>query len=422
MGYTITEKILARAAGLGVVRAGDAIRARPDFVLAYDWPGQTDTSFRDMKKEFAVDRLIEPGRFGMFIDHLTPTVNEAEEEFHKGTRRSCEEYGIALIENQGIGHQVATEIGFAVPGAFVVHFDGHVSQLGTYGTLAIGMRRSHIEAYVRERVTICVPHTVRIDFSGRLCRGVMARDVFHHLVRKLGTNSCRFQMLELGGNGIADLSSDGLQTITGLAMFVGAISSIVNPDEKRLAYALPRARKRIEPLYSDPDAHYAARHEIDLSVIEPLIVIPPSPANTRDLRDCAGLEVQVGYIGSCVSGRLEDLRAAAEVLKGRTIKQGFVLNVVPTSRQIMETASREGTIATLIEAGARIHASSCDYCYGRLGTLKPNQRGVSTGTLNVRGRMGDLSSEIFLCSGATVAASAIDGAIADPRRYLGDAQ
>src|SRR5581483_2680305 len=321
MGKTITEKILARAAGRSEVSAGEEIAAKPDFVLAYDWPGQTDVIFKEIRQSFGIRKLVEPERFGLFIDHMTPAASPNDAEFHARTRASCDEFGIAVYEHRGIGHHVASEIGYACPGGFVVHFDGHVSQLGAYGTLAMGLRRSLIEAFVSETITMTVPHTVRVDLIGTLPAGVMARDVFHHLVRLLGPGACRFQVLEVGGPGLSQFSTDGLQAMTGLAMFIGAVTAIVNPDDDaRYAEAASRARKNFGRVTSDADATYAARHQVDLSQLEPIIVAPPSPANTRDLRDYVGLEVHVGYIGSCVSGKLEDMRAAARVLQGRKVK------------------------------------------------------------------------------------------------------
>ena len=418
MGYTIAEKILARVSGLDAVKAGDEIMAKPDFVLAYDFPGYTDVIFKQLKDDFGIEQIPEPERFGIFIDHMVPATSAKEEELHMGTRDWCSKNNVSLYERKGIGHQVACEVGFATPGAFVVHFDGHVSQLGTFGTLAMGIRRNVLEAFAMERVAIKVPQTTRVDLVGTLNPGVMARDVFHHLVRVLGSASCRFQVLEIGGSAASAFSTDSLQTITGLAMFTGALTAIVNPDASRLAYALPRARKQLEPVSSDEDAQYAAHHTIDLSTLQPLILIPPTPANTRDLTDYLGLEVQTGYLGSCVSGRLEDLRMAAQVLQGKQIAPGFALHVVPTSQAIMAEAAREGLIATLVEAGAFVSSSSCDYCFGRIATMAPGQRAVSTGTLNVRGRMGSPDSEIYLCNAAVVAASALEGKIADPRPYL----
>ena len=418
MGFTITEKILARAAGLPSVKAGDEIMAKPDFVLAYDFPGYTDVIFKQLKNDFGISKMAEPERFGIFIDHMVPAISPAEEELHKGTREWTTINDVKLYERKGIGHQVSSEVGYATPGAFAVHFDGHVSQLGTFGTLAMGLRRNVLEAFAMEKVSLRVPQTTRVDLVGRLQPGVMARDVFHHLVRVLGSSSCRFQVLEIGGPAVADMSNDALQTITGLAMFTGAVTAIVNPDAKRLAYALPRARKKLEPVYSDEDAVYAARHTIELSTLEPIIVIPPSPANTRDLKGYLGLSVQTGYLGSCASGRIEDMRAAASVLRGRKIAGGFQLHVVPTSQEIMVAAAKEGLIEVFAEAGAFVSSPSCDYCFGRIATMAPGQRAVSTGTLNVRGRMGSPDSEIYLCNAAVIAASAIEGKITDPRPYL----
>ncbi|WP_306048740.1 3-isopropylmalate dehydratase large subunit [Oceaniradius stylonematis] len=415
---TITEKILARAAGLESVRAGDEIMAKPDFVLAYDFPGYTDVYFQQMKEEFGIDKVAEPERYGIFIDHMVPVATPKEEELHKGTRQWCADNGVALYERKGIGHQVAAEVGYATPGAFVVHFDGHISQLGTFGTLAIGMRRNVLEAFVREKVSIKVPETVRVNLHGTLRPGVMARDVFHHIVRVLGPSSCRFQVLELGGDGLDGLTTEGIQSITCLAMFTGALTAIVNPEGERLDYALERAKKQLEPVRSDPDAHYSAVHDIELGDLEPIIVVPPTPANTRNLSEFVGLDVQSGYLGSCASGRLEDIEVAAKILKGRQVRQGFMLHVIPTSHEIMAEAGRRGYISTLAEAGAYVSTSSCDFCYGRIATMTEGQRAVSTGTLNVKGRMGSPDSEIYLCNAATVAASAIEGRIADPRKYM----
>jgi len=418
MGATITEKIIARAAGLDSVTPGDEVMVKPDYVLAYDFPGYTNVYFRQLKQDLGIKRIAEPERFGLFIDHMVPVASAEEEMFHIETREWASGNDVALFERKGIGHQVAAEVGYAVPGALVVHFDPHISQLGTFGTLALGIHRNMLEAYSRERISLRVPHTVRIDLHGALRAGVMARDVFHHIVRQIGSGGCRFKVMELGGPALDSISTEGLQTITGLAMFTGAISAIVNPQGERLNYALARAKKFIEPLRSDPDAHYSAIHQIDLSAIEPIVVVPPSPANTRDLRDFAGLPVNAGYLGSCASGRLEDLRVAAAVLRGRHVAEGFGLNIVPTSQQIMLEASREGILSPLIDAGAFVSSSSCDYCYGRIGTIAAGQRAVSTGTLNVPGRMGSADAEIYLCNAGVVAASAIEGRIADPRPYL----
>ena len=418
MGQTITEKVLARCCGRDTVRPGDEILAKPDFVIAYDFPGYTDVFFREAKEEFGVDKVVKPERFVLFIDHMVPATSPKEEELHKVTRKWGAEQGVPVHEREGIGHQVSAELGYSTPGAFAVHFDGHVSQLGAFGTLAIGARKGVLEAFVSEEMAIKVPGTVKIEISGALQAGVMARDVFHHLVRVMGPSSCRFKVVELCGPTIDAMSIEGRQTICGQAMFLGATTAIIAPDAKTLAYMKGRSKIELDPVYSDADAEYDQIVRVDVSGLEPIVVAPPSPANTRDLSEYAGLEVHTGYLGSCASGRLEDLRAAAAVLKGRKIKPGFQLHVVPTSQAIMSAAATEGLITTLVDAGAFISSSSCDYCYGRIATMSDGQRAVSTGTLNTPGRMGSPDSEIFICNAAVVAASALEGCIADPRPYL----
>ena len=418
MGYTLAEKVLARVSGGAPVRAGDEVMAKPDFVIVYDFPGYTDVIFRQMKQDFGIDRVAEPDRFAIFIDHMVPTATPKEEELHIQTREWCAHQGVPLYERRGIGHQVSAELGYATPGAFAVHFDGHISQLGAFGTLAIGLRRNILEAFVRERVSLKVPHTTRINLHGALQPGVMARDVFHHIVRVLGPSACRFQVMEVGGPALAGISLEGRQTICGLAMFTGAVTAVINPDALSLAYTAPRNRVQVPIETSDPDAHYAAVHDIDVTGLEPIIVLPPNPANTRNLSDHIGTAVHSGYLGSCASGRLEELRIAAQILKGRRVKDGFSLHVIPTSQDIMAKAAAEGIITTLVEAGAFTSSPSCDYCFGRIATMSPGQRAVSTGTLNVPGRMGSPDSEIFLMNAAAVAAAAIEGRIADPRKYL----
>jgi 3-isopropylmalate/(R)-2-methylmalate dehydratase large subunit len=418
MGATIAEKILARVSGRDSVRPGDEIAARPDFVIAYDFPGYTDVIFRQMKEEFGIDKIADPERFALFIDHMVPAVTPAEEDLHQVTRDWGAENGVPVYERRGIGHHVASELGYAVPGAFAVHFDGHISQMGTFGMLAMGVRKHLLEAFVKERIKLRVPETVRVNLNGRLADGVMARDAFHHIVRVLGPAACCFQVLEIGGSALPHISIDGRQTINCLAMFTGAVTSIMNPDDDTLAYARDRARIELDPVASDDDASYAAVHDIDISELEPVVVVPPRPSNTQNLSDYAGTDVQVGYLGSCASGRLEDLEIAARVLRGHRVRDGFQLNIVPTSQAIMAAAAEKGILTDLIASGAYVASSSCDYCFGRSGVMTAGQRAVSTGTLNVRGRMGSPDSEIYIMNAAAVAASAIEGRITDPRKYL----
>lgn len=416
MGMTIAEKILSRAAGRAV-RPGDEVLARPDFVLAYELRGYTDTYFRDMKT-FGAGKLDHPKRFAIFIDHRVPAKVPEDEALHVATRAWCAENGVALFDRVGIGHQVAAEAGYAVPGSFSVHFDGHISQLGAFGALAMGLRADVFEAFVRTGVSLTVPATTLVRLKGKPGHGVMARDVFHHLLYRHGTRFAAFQVLEYGGEGLSAISMEGLQTLTGLAMFTGAVSAVAAPSVEAVAFATRHAQAQVPPAYADDDATYAKVLDIDLADVQPMVVLPPSPANAKPLMDHIGIPMDAGYLGSCASGRLEDLHAAAAVLRGRHVHPGFSLHVVPTSQAIMAAAAADGTLTILIEAGAFVSSPSCDYCSGNIATVAPGQKAVSTGTLNVPGRMGSPDADIFLCSAATVAASALEGRLADPRPYL----
>ena len=313
MPQTLTEKILSRVGNHAHARAGDELVARPDFVIAYDFPGYTDVIFEQMKQEFAIDKVDDPDRFALFIDHMVPAVTPKEEELHINTRTWGREQGVKVYERLGIGHQVSVELGYATPGAFAVHFDGHISQLGAYGTLAIGVRRHLLEAFVKRGIQMKVPATQRVTFTGKLGKGVMARDVFHHMIWAFGPSFARFQVLQFAGPAYYALPLEERQTMACLAMFSGAVTAVSDPDDLTLAYTQSRARLAIEPMSSDADAHYADERVLDVSNIEPVVVAPPSPANTRPLSEYKGLELHVGYLGSCASGRIEDLQIAADI-------------------------------------------------------------------------------------------------------------
>src|SRR5690606_25345482 len=307
---------------------------------------------RQIKEDFGIQQVKDPERFALFIDHMVPAATPQDEALHVQTRSWGKQQQVPVYERKGIGHQVAAELGYATPGAFAVHFDGHISQLGALGTLAIGLRRNLLEAFVSETVSIRVPATIRVNIQGSLQPGVMARDIFHHLVRVLGPAGCAFQVLELAGPVIEQMSIEGRQAICGQAMFVGATTAIINPDKKALHYAKDRARIALEPVCSDPDAEYAKVIDVDVSRLRPIVVAPPNPANTRDLVDFIGTTIHAGYLGSCASGRMEDLRIAAQVLRGRQVAPGFSLNIVPTSQALMSQAADEGLLKIFSDAGA----------------------------------------------------------------------
>jgi 3-isopropylmalate/(R)-2-methylmalate dehydratase large subunit len=419
MGATITEKILARKAGVPVVKPGESRSFKPDYMMAYDFPGYTDAMFRQMKDSFGIDKVAEPHRYVLFIDHMTHEPTEKEQRYHDVTRDWAAYQGVALHEGQGIGHQLAAELGYALPGTFSIHFDAHISGLGAFGALGIGVRRDLLEAWVTGEIWIDVPATTRFELLGEMSHGVDSRDLIHKIIGDLGPASCRQQVMEYTGPGARAMSIGRRQSLCGMAMFTGALSAIFNPDEQSLDYAGRVANGRdFQPVSSDADAEFANVHQYDLNRLEPQIVLPGSPRYTTDFQDVVGTPVSVGYIGSCVSGRIEDLRAAAEVLKGRHVAAGFELRIIPTSQRIFDQARREGLIDTLEQAGAYIAGPSCDFCFGHARKLAEGQKAISTGVLNIPGRMGSTKAEIYMASAYTIAATALGGRIADPREHV----
>lgn len=418
-GYTVAEKILGRCAASGAARAGEEVTAAPDFVLAYELKGTTDVIERDLTT-YGSGKVHRPERVVMFIDHRVPSKTPDQEAFHEETRAWARREGFRLFDREGIGHQVASEQGYAIPGSFSVHADGHISQLGAFGALAIGLRGSVFEAWVGDAVTMAVPHTTRVEFTGALRPGVMGRDVLHTLLYRHGSEFAAFDVIEFGGPGAATLSLEDRQAICGLTMFTGALSSLFEPTPQIVASvpAILPGQGHIAAQLPDADAAYRQRLQLDLSSVEPMLAAPPDPSHIVPLGQVAGLPVQAGYLGSCASGRLEDLEVAARILRGRHIAPGFSLHVVPSSQAVMRAAADNGTLGMLIAAGAFVSSPSCDFCSGNIATMAPGQRAVSTGTLNVPGRMGAIDAEIFLGSPAFVAASAAAGCIADPRPYL----
>ncbi|MEH6819851.1 MAG: aconitase family protein [Dietzia psychralcaliphila] len=418
MGFTIAEKILARTTDQATVHAGENHAVRPSRMIAYDFPGYTDVMFRQMHEDFGITRLEDPSRYVVFIDHMLTRKDQRETEVHQVTRDWCEFYGIELHEAEGIGHQLTAELGLATPGDFLVHFDGHISGVGAFNALGWGIRRDLIEAWVTGQVHVDIPRTTRFELTGTFPDGVDSRDLVHTIIELVGADGCAHQVMEFGGPGARDMAIDHRQGLCGMAMFTGAVSAIFEPDDVSIAYATEVARGEFEPVYPDADATYAARHSIDLSTLVPRVVRPGSArvANTSTAAELEGTPITRAFIGSCASGRIEDLRAAALVLDGQKVAPTVELNIVPTSKKVFAQAEAEGILDVLRTAGATIAESSCDFCFGYQQPLQPDENCISTGVLNITGRMGSPEANIYMGSPYTVAASAITGTIGEASR------
>jgi 3-isopropylmalate/(R)-2-methylmalate dehydratase large subunit len=417
MRQTIAEKIFSRVAGR-TMSAGTEALFPPDLITAYDYPGYIDKYEKQMVEELGIEKVKHPERFVLFIDHLYPAGTPKAQEIHAITRRFAKRYGFKLHEGDGIGHQVISEKGYIRPGMLVTHFDGHISTIGALGAIGIGIRNSMIEAFATEEVSLVVPGSVRINLTGRLQRGVTSRDAFHWIVREIGPAGCRQAIIEYGGEGLASLEMDERFTLCNLAMFLGGISAVMETDEKTEAYLLQTTGERHPPMAPDPNARYEKEVTVNLSEVEPVLVAPPSPANTIPISEALGIRIDSGYIGSCASGRIKDFQQALEILEGRHVAEYFRLNAVPTTTKIQSQMSELGLTPKLIAAGAQVHVSTCDFCIGQMGALTAGERSVSTGTLNIPGRMGSNLAEIYTASPYTIAATAIYGKIVDPRTLL----
>jgi len=418
MGRTITEKIVARAAGREKIERGEFLFVKPDLIIFYTFPGWSDSFARMLKQELGLAKIPVSDKVVMFIDHFVPPTTPEEVEFNRSSREWAKEQGIRLIEGKGIGHQVAIELGLVHPGMLVVHMDTHVPIVGTFGALGLPLMQNLLEPLATGEVWLEVPDCVKINVQGKLPKGVMGRDLMHKIIADFGPDGALGKVIEFSGVGVGEISIDGWMSICCQSSFTGAISALVEPGEEVLRYLAGRTGEKLELINADHGVRYSQVLNYELSELEPYVVAHPSPGNALPLRELEGLELQHGYIGSCASGRLEDLDSAAWILKGKTIYPGFRLNIVPSSQEVMLKASRTGILSTLIQAGAFVSSPTCDYCFGKSQSLAPGERAISTGTLNVPGRMGSADAEIYLASAATVAASAIEGKIADARRYI----
>lgn len=412
----MAEKALAKAAGKTSVSPGDILIVRPDLAIRYDFPHSSDLEI-ELLRQIGIDKVKYPEQVIYFIDHCLPPVHPEEADLHKFTREWTKAQGIRLFA-AGIGHQVSAELALARPGMLIVHSEAHVALLGAFGALGMAIMRDMISVFALGETWLEVPESILVNLKGALPPGVMSRDLVLVLTARVGAGGAIHKVIEYSGPGLANISIDGRMPLCGLVTFMGAVSGIARPDDAILDYLRARSGDTVQVITSDADAHYRQMLELDLSQIQPMVAVPHSPANAVALEQVAGTAVDQGYIGSCASGRLEDLHTAAKILGGRHIAPGVRLNVVPSSNEVFQAALRDGTIEKLVHAGSFVSSPTCDFCWGRTQNLAEGDVAVSTGTLNVRGRMGNVKASIYLGSAATVAAAVLTGKITDPRPYL----
>jgi len=419
MPLTFAEKVLARKAGLSRVVPGQIVTVKPDHLLMHDNTSAIVAKVaEDLKAYGLVDRRLPV----IAIDHVVPAVDEKTALGHAKIRQFVREYGLAHFFDvgEGVCHQLMVEKGLALPGMLVLGSDSHTCTYGALGAFATGIDRTEAAVLLLTGETwLKVPETIRVTLSGRLPRGVLGKDLVLRIIGDIGADGANYRAVEFHG-GIGGLSMDDRLTVANMGIEMGAKIAVFPVDAATEAYLAEHAPgAEWEAVWADAGAAYGRELCYDLSSLEPLVARPHTVDNVAPVSAVAGLPVHQAFLGTCTNGRLSDLRAAASILAGKKVAPGVRLLVIPASRSIFLAASADGTLATLVEAGAMVAPPGCGPCLGaHQGLLAPGERCVSSSNRNFQGRMGSKDAEVFLASPLTVAASALRGVLTDPREVV----
>jgi 3-isopropylmalate/(R)-2-methylmalate dehydratase large subunit len=416
MGMTISEKILAAHAGKDRVVPGELIEVEVDFALANDI---TAPIAIDRFRRAGAKKVFDPERLALVPDHFVPNKDIDSAIQCKLLRDFAEEHSLRYyfeVGRMGIEHALLPEQGLVVPGDVVVGADSHTCTYGALGAFATGVGSTDLAAVmITGRIWFRVPSTIKFVYEGELRPWVTGKDLILYTIGQIGVEGARYRAMEFTGFAIAELSMDQRLTMANMAIEAGAKNGIIAPDVVTRVYVDDRARRLPKYYESDPDASYDQVIPIDVSTIEPQVAVPHSPANARPVTEVGRIPIHQVVIGSCTNGRLEDLRLAAEVLKGRRVAPGVRCLIIPATQAIYRQAMEEGLFTTFLEAEAAISTPTCGPCLGgHMGILAPGERAVATTNRNFVGRMGHPQSEVYLSSPAVAAASAVLGRIASP--------
>jgi 3-isopropylmalate/(R)-2-methylmalate dehydratase large subunit len=416
MGKTFAEKILALKAGLPETEPGQIVTVRPDKLLTHDNTSAIAKTFR----KIGVDRVADPSVNVIILDHVTPAANETYAQSHRDTRDFVQEQGITAFYDvgEGICHQVLPEHGHALPGMVIVGSDSHTPSHGALGAFAAGIGRTEAAAVMATgEIWLRVPESMRIIVEGTMPPRVSAKDLVLSIIGDIGADGADYRSVEFAGPVIEAMSIGSRLVLCNMAAEMGAKNGYVAPDDTTRVWLADRTDTEYTEVYPDPDARYVQVLHYDASDLVPQVAKPHRVDNVVPIDEIAGLHIDQALIGTCTNGRLEDLQAAAEILRGRRIAPWVRLLVLPASRRILLEAIDKGVVTDLVAAGATLLNPGCGPCLGaHEGCMAPGERTISTANRNFRGRMGSREAEIYLGSPATVAASALAGAIADPRQ------
>lgn len=416
MGMTMTQKILAKGAGLKQVEAGQLIESGLNLVLGNDIT--TPVAISEFNKA-GFTQIFDKDKIAIVLDHYTPCKDIKAAQLCATARNFAERFGITHfydVGDMGVEHALIPEKGLAAPGEMIVGADSHTCTYGALGAFSTGVGSTDMAAGMATgRLWFKVPSAIKVTLTGKPGPFVSGKDVVLHLIGLIGVDGALYQSLEFAGDGVAQLTMDDRFTISNMAIEAGAKNGIFPVDEQTLAYLNGRVNRTYEVFAPDADAAYEREVVINLSTLRPTVSLPHLPSNTKTVDEVAGMEIHQVVIGSCTNGRLKDLREAAAILKGRKVAKNVRCIIIPATQQIYLDAMTEGLITDFIQAGCAVSTPTCGPCLGgHMGVLADNERAVATTNRNFVGRMGPVSSEIILASPAVAAASAIAGCIADP--------
>jgi 3-isopropylmalate/(R)-2-methylmalate dehydratase large subunit len=420
MGMTITEKILAKAVGKEKVVPDELIDAKIDIVLCVD---VTTPPAISMLEEKGIDKVFDREKIVVTPDHFQPAKDIKSAELHKRLDGWAKRHNIKYyykIGRAGVCHALLPEQGHIRPGEVIVGPDSHTCTYGAFAAFSTGIGSTDAAAAIATgQLWFKVPASIKFVLNGSLGHGVYSKDVILTIIARIGTDGALYKAMEFVGPSLAEMSMEARMTITNMAIEAGAKSGIMAFDNITKQYLDEHLKDKTDyTVYeSDSDAQYDATEEFDCSAIEPMVALPHLPSGGVPINECAGKEMDQAYIGSCTNGRIEDLRIAAEILKGKQVAIRTL--IVPATPVIWKKAKDEGLFDIFYDAGCVIASPTCGACLGGfMGVLAAGEKCVSTTNRNFVGRMGHPESEVYLASPATAAASAIEGKLADARRYL----
>ncbi|MGA3290485.1 MAG: homoaconitase large subunit [Candidatus Bathyarchaeia archaeon] len=416
----ITEKMLAKASGKQVVYSGEIVDANVDMIMVHDLTGPLAV---EAFKKIGVQKIWDNQKAVVILDHQVPAESVRAAELHKTMRQFAQDQKIRIYDvgRGGICHQVMPEKGHVVPGTVIVGADSHTCTYGAFGAFATGIGSTEAAAvFATGKIWLKVPEAIKINVTGEFQKYVTPKDLILSIIGRMGVDGATYKSTEFTGPTIKNMSIAGRMTLCNMAVEMGAKNGIIEPDETTRKFLEGRTSKALpnfESLKSDKDAVYERTIEFDVSKMEPQIACPSSVDNVKPVSEAGNVQIEQAFIGSCTNGRIEDLRLAAQVLKGKRVKDNVRALVIPASQEVYKQALNEGLLEIFTDAGAIVCGSACGPCLGgHIGLLAADEVCVSTSNRNFIGRMGSTKASVYLASPATVAASAVTGKITDPRK------